>query len=373
MNKYFNKSVIIVFAVGFITTIILVFSFQSLINKNKQTNISKEKNTSKQVDDKNSSKVFKDENLGLTFNYPSDLKIVTDNQAPNDQPFWLEVKSFLIDDLLKEEYWQKNLAKLGLGEEVVLPGDLHIKDAVLKATIGEYPVIVYTELSYKNCEENYNDKLVSLIGDKLVVLTMRHAPGYISSKYIKASAEELTKNCTEKNLEIYDHAMLVGDIKNEQIDDNLKMSMNYFGVVLSSIEVTKVKPEINASSTPAIINGPFIDNSGQLMIGVDEVYVLEADQALEQMKKDKVCETDCQVPENGYIVNQTKKVKNFRLDLNSSVVINYANSTTTPVQATRVGLPVLAEFIKQNNNSDQFVFDVYFDEDKQKVVGLKQR
>ncbi len=373
MNKFFNKSVILVFTIGLVTTIVLVFSFQLLINKNKQTPEVKEKTTNKQTSDQNSTKTFSDENLGITFKYPADLKIVTDGQVPTGQPFWLEIRSFLVDDLIKDEYWKKNLAKLVIGDEVVLPNDSYIKETILKATIAEYPVVVYTEMSYKNCSENYNDNLVILIDDKLVVLSMRHAPGYLPVKYFKSTSDEILKNCKEKNLEVYDYEKFLADIKNEQIDDGLKNSMNYFGAILSSIEATKVKADINASSTPAIINSPFVSDNGDLMVGVDEVYVLEGDEAVAQMKKDKVCNSECQPPEKGYIVNQTKKIKNLQLDFNSLAVINYSNATTTPVQATKVGLPLLTEFIKQSTNDQPMVFDVYFDKDGQKVIGLKQR
>lgn len=372
MNKFFNKSILIVLVIGLVATIFLIVIFQSSLVKKTDQSPSKEKVT-KEEGDKIKTDVFADNDLGVTFQYPVDLQIVTNGVAPTNQPLWLEVTSYPVSEILKEKYWQENLAKLAIGEIITLPGDLYIQKTALKAMAGDYPVVIYTELSYKNCSENYKNKLIALINDKLVALTLHHAPGLLAADLSNStSTTELMADCENKNLAAYDDAVFVENINNEKISDNLKISINYFTTILSSFEVTKVKSELSASSTSAIIDLPSISKSGNLTLGIDEVVFLQGDEALEQMKNDKACEGDCQLPAEGYVVNQTKKYKTYDLDFNPVVIINYSNSTSTPAQLTKVSLPILIDYLKQNNN-EKLVFDVFFDDTKEKIVGLKQK
>ena len=376
MTKMTNKDLIITVSVGILATIILVVVFQSSFSGKKatlETDVSANKTDQATTTEKQlSMESFEDKNLGIAFQYPKGLKIITDGNEPINEPLWLEISSLPITEAKQDDYWKENLNKLAIGEAVVLPGDIYIKKTALQASAGSYPVSIYTEVSLKNCQENYANKLIALIDDKIVILKLRQSSASVASdlKELKATSTTENLDCNKNNLDIYNTDLLVEKIKSNEVGVNILGGLQTFRTILASIVITKIKPEPVASTTSGIIKVPAIDKKGNLSLEVDKVIYLFGEDAKKQMKEDKVCTDDCQVPEGGYLVNQSKKYTAYNLSASPYISINV--STSTPAQTTQTSLPGLIDYLKQNKGDKTPVFDVFMDESGKQIVGLKQ-
>lgn len=378
MNKWLNKDVIITSIIGVLATLILVISFRFFITNNQVTDESDQQNPEVTSQTPTSTapdlEVFKDETLGISFEYPKGLAIVSDGSQPTDQALWLDVASISIEQAKQVDFWKTNLSKLALGELVSLPGDVYNQKTALTASAGEWPVSIYSELDLKNCQPNYNSKMIALIDNRIIILTLHHNSASVAEelKTFLASSTPETLDCQNKIVDAYDADAFVAQIEKGFEGQVVLSGLNIFQTVISSFNITKVKADKTSSSTPAYINQPSADSNGNLVLGIDELVVLTGDEAITKMKDDKVCADDCQVPAEGYVVNNNKKFNNFALAENALVVVK-PTSTSTPAQLTRVSLPLLTNYLKQVDPEKPPVFDVYFDEAGKVVTGIKQR
>lgn len=372
-----NKDWLIAILIAIAATVALVIVFRVYIG-NKQ--LPEDENANNATTHSTSTpetvdlEKFVDESLGITFQYPKNLKLVTNGEAPTDQSLWLQVSAVDVTEALKEKYWQENLSKLALGEVVGMPGDSLMEKTALSASAGTYPATIYSEANTKNCQANYVNKLVTLVDNKLVMLALYNNSSLTTEdlKEFKATSTAETVECQNKVLDDYNVDALVENIQAGKISNNIITNLQVFKNILTTLEITKTKTAPVASSTPAYVGAPTI-SSGELKLGIDEVVYLQGDEAKAQMKADDICQDDCQVPEGGYLVNQTKKFKAYKMSLNLYIAVMVSASSTTPAQLTPVSLPGLVKYLKQVDSTKQPVFDVYFDEQSATITGLTQK
>lgn len=377
MNKWLNKDVLITSIIGVLATLILVIAFRFFVTNNQAVDNSESNNDTaiSQTPTSTSSdlETFSDETLGISFEYPKGLAIVTNGQQPADQAVWLEVSSVSTDQAKNDDFWKNNLANLALGELVSLPGDVFNKKTAITASAGEWPVSIYSELNSKNCQPNYNSKMIALIDNNIVTLTLQHNSALIAEelKTFLATSTSESLDCQNKVIDNYNSDAFIDQLEKGFEGQTVLSGLNIFKTIISSLNITKTKAEVTSSSTPAYISAPKA-NGGNLVLAIDELALLTGDEALMQMKQDKVCTEDCQVPSDGYLANNTKRFNDYQLADNALVVVKSVSSST-PAQLSRVSFPVLINFMNQADKNNPPVFDIYFDQSGKVITGIKQR